>query len=111
MRLAIYLLLDRVVGKPEEGRYRTLRSKWGTAADNRLFFFFQNQARACLFFALPIMVVAYHPVHRWTAWDLAGALIWCISVGNTILAHRQLARSKRLAGKPRQNVPRGLVVL
>ena len=37
-RLAIYLLLDRVVGHPEEGRYRTLRQKWGNAADRNLFF-------------------------------------------------------------------------
>jgi steroid 5-alpha reductase family enzyme len=94
-RLAIYLLRDRVVGQPEEGRYRTLREKWGAAAERKLFVFFQNQALAALFFAVPILVVAYHPVDRWTAWDLVGALIWCISVGNTILADRQLARFKR----------------
>ena len=94
-RLAIYLLLDRVLGHPEEGRYRTLREKWGAAARRRLFFFFQTQALAALFFALPVLVVAHHPVARWTAWDLAGVMIWCVSVGNTILADRQLARFKR----------------
>lgn len=94
-RLAVYLLLDRVVGHPEEGRYRTLREKWGSAAARKLFVFFQIQALAALFFALPILVIAYHPVDRWTAWDLTGVLIWCISVANTILADRQLARFKR----------------
>src|SRR5574340_590389 len=39
-RLATYILLDRVLGRPEEGRYRTLRAGWGAAADRRLFFFF-----------------------------------------------------------------------
>ena len=94
-RLAFYLLRDRVVGRPEEGRYRTLREKWGSAVERKLFVFFQIQALAALFFALPILVIAHHPVDRWTAWDLAGVLIWCISVGNTILADRQLARFKR----------------
>jgi len=94
-RLAIYLLVDRVLGCPEEGRYRTLRDKWGAAAQRRLFVFFQTQALAALFFALPVLVVAHHPVARWTAWDLAGAVIWCASVVNTILADRQLARFKR----------------
>ena len=94
-RLAIYLLLDRVVGRPEEGRYRTLRKQWGASAGRRLFFFFQTQALAASFFALPVLVVVYHPVDRWTGWDVAGVLIWCISVGNTILADWQLARFKR----------------
>ena len=94
-RLAIYLLVDRILGCPEEGRYRTLREKWGPAADRRLFVFFQIQALAALFFALPLLVIAYHRVDRWTAWDLAGVIIWCLSVVNTILADRQLARFKR----------------
>ena len=91
LRLAGYLLLDRVIGRPEEGRYRTLRAKWGAAAERRLFEFFQVQALAALFFSLPVLVVAYHSVERWTPWDLAGTVIWFLSVGNTILADRQLA--------------------
>jgi steroid 5-alpha reductase family enzyme len=94
-RLAIYLLGDRVLGRPEEGRYRTLRAKWGEVAERRLFFFFQNQALAALFFSLPVLIVAWHPADRWTGWDLSGAIVWCVSVGNTILADRQLARFKR----------------
>ena len=94
-RLAIYLLRDRVLGCPEVGRYRTLRAKWGATAQRRLFVFFQTQALAALFFSLPVLVIAHHRVARWTAWDLAGAIIWCVSVVNTILADRQLARFKR----------------
>ena len=45
-RLAIDLLRDRVLGCPEEGRYRTLRAKWGATAQRRLFVFFQTQALA-----------------------------------------------------------------
>ncbi len=93
-RLAVYLLRDRVIGRPEEGRYRTLRAQWGEAAQRKLFSFFQMQAAAALFFALPVLVVAWNPTARWTSWDLAGVLIWFVSVGNTILADRQLARFK-----------------
>jgi steroid 5-alpha reductase family enzyme len=95
VRLASYLLVDRVLGRPEEGRYRTLRQKWGSTAQRRLFRFFQIQALAALFFALPVLVIAHHPVARWTPYDVAGVIIWCVSVVNTILADRQLARFKR----------------
>ena len=44
---------------------------------------------------MPLLVVAYHPVTHWTLWDLVAVLIWCVSVGNTILADRQLARFKQ----------------
>ncbi|HBO45635.1 MAG TPA: hypothetical protein DD670_17250 [Planctomycetaceae bacterium] len=94
-RLTIYLMMDRVVGKPEEGRYRTLREKWGPASQQRLFLFFQTQAVAALFFSIPVLIVAWHPAARATFWDVTGVLIWCVSVGNTILADRQLARFKR----------------
>ncbi len=93
-RLAVYLLRDRVIGRPEEGRYRTLRAQWGEAAQRKLFNFFQIQAVAAVFFAMPVLVVAWHPTEHWTLWDLAGALLWAVSVGNTILADRQLARFK-----------------
>jgi len=95
VRLATYILLDRVLGRPEEGRYRTLRAGWGAAAERRLFFFFQTQALAAVFFALPILSIAHHTAKQWTAWDAAGVVIWCVSVGNTVLADRQLARFKR----------------
>ncbi|MFZ5831036.1 MAG: DUF1295 domain-containing protein [Planctomycetota bacterium] len=93
-RLAIYLLRDRVLGREEEGRYRSLRTTWGAAADRNLFFFFQLQAVLASFFALPVLVVTHHPVEHWTGWDVAGTLLWIVSVGNTVLADRTLARFK-----------------
>ena len=41
LRLAAYLLRDRVIGRPEEGRYRTLREKWGAAAGRQMLLFYQ----------------------------------------------------------------------
>src|SRR5262245_57212711 len=50
-RLTIHLLFDRVVGKPEEGRYADLRRRKSTSshgADAWFFWFFQAQAAAAV---------------------------------------------------------------
>src|SRR6266403_607378 len=44
LRLAVYLLFSRVVGKPEEGRYIQLRREWKTNLPLRFLFFFEFQA-------------------------------------------------------------------
>ncbi len=97
-RLAAYLVMDRVRGRPEDGRYATLRKEWGARAERRLFFFFQSQAFFMVFFSLPVLVVTRNPQSRWSGWDVAGILIWCISVGDTVLADRQLARFRARPG-------------
>jgi len=95
LRLAVHLLTDRIIGHPEEGRYRTLRAEWGEQANWRLFRFFQFQALAVVLFALPVLVVAHNQTPSMTAWDFFGLAIWVISAGCTALADRQLARFKR----------------
>ena len=45
-RLAWHLWRDRIWGKPEEGRYVTLRKNWSPRADRAFFIFFQAQAVA-----------------------------------------------------------------
>ena len=97
-RLSFYILTDRVLGHPEEGRYASLRKEWGASAERRLFFFYQSQALFAVFFALPALVVAHYALPRWTGWDLAGILIWACGVGNTIAADRQLERFRNRPG-------------
>ena len=97
LRLAVHLLTDRVIGHPEEGRYQTLREKWGSNANRNLFVFFQVQAVLALLFALPVLTVAHNKTSALTAWDLLGLVIWVVAVGCTALADRQLARFK---GRP-----------
>ncbi|HMP07689.1 MAG TPA: DUF1295 domain-containing protein, partial [Lacipirellulaceae bacterium] len=58
VRLTVYLF-RRVVGHPEEGRYRTLRQRWGAQADRRFFGFFQMQAAAAAWFATPLLAIGY----------------------------------------------------
>lgn len=94
LRLAGYLWLNRLAGQPEEGRYRTLRAQWGDAAPRRFLIFFQYQAAAAVFFALPIMAAAHHVASVWTFFDTAAVLLWLIAVVNTALADWQLAQFK-----------------
>ena len=94
-RLVVHLLVDRIVGQPEEGRYRTLRANWGAKADRNLFFFFQIQAVLSLLFAIPALVVAHNPGEQLTVGDFMGIALWIVAVGCTSLADRQLWRFKQ----------------
>lgn len=58
-RLAGYLLIDRVRGKEEDGRYQTLRAKWGANAHRNFFLFFQAQALLVALFSLPFLVAVH----------------------------------------------------
>lgn len=107
-RLAVHLLTDRVIGHPEEGRYQTLRAKWGSKAGRNLFIFFQMQAVLALLFALPILVVAHNRVAPLTVWDMLGMAIWAVAFFCTALADRQLARFKARAGSSGKTCREGL---
>ena len=96
LRLAAYLVTDRVVGRSEDGRYASMRREWGATAERRFLFFFESQALFAVVFSLPILVVTCS-LRGWSPWDLTGVLIWCVGVGNTIVADRQLARFRARA--------------
>ena len=91
IRLAYYLLRDRILGKPEDGRYQKLRSGFGDRANLFFFGFFQFQALLAWFFSLSFWLAMRRsgPVD---AWDLVGLMIWAISVVGESLADFQLAR-------------------
>jgi len=90
LRLTIYLF-RRVVGHSEEGRYATLRDRWGRDANRRFFRFFQMQALA---FATPILVVAWNPAPLHPATAAPSLTIWAFGLGGLWLADRQLKRFK-----------------
>lgn len=91
LRLAGYLLFNRVIGKPEDGRYEMLRSKWGPKAQLYLFVFFQIQAIWAVMFSIPFIPVAYNKASL--GWpDYAGIMLWLIAVVGESIADRQLAR-------------------
>lgn len=95
-RLASHLLV-RVFRDRDDGRYRTLRHKWGPKANLYLFLFFQLQAFWSVLFSLPMLVASMnsHPIG---AQDFAGMLVWAIALSGETLADRQLASFRRRPG-------------
>jgi len=91
-RLGTYLLLNRVIGKPEDGRYVKLRRDWGSRANLNFFIFFQAQAIFDILFSLPFLAVAFNASSQLGALDLIGAMIVAISIFGETTADRQLSR-------------------
>lgn len=90
LRLAGYLL-RRVRREPEDGRYQTLRRRWGDSAQRNLFLFFQVQAVWAVLFAVPMLAAASSP--RRLGWlDAAGAALWLLALAGESLADAQLSR-------------------
>jgi steroid 5-alpha reductase family enzyme len=89
-RLAWHLISDRVLGRPEDGRYRALREHWGARASFRFFFFYQGQAIVATIFSVPILAAMRGgPLDGWA---VAGAVVWLVAVGGEATADHQLAR-------------------
>ena len=90
-RLAGYLYVNRVRGREEDGRYRSLRARWSESANRNFFWFFQFQALFVVFFSLPFALVCLDgdPTISPVAW--IGAAVWAIGNVGAIAADRQLA--------------------
>jgi len=58
-RLGYYLLIDRVRGKSEDGRYQALRAQWGAQAHRKFFVFFQFQAALVGLFSVPALIAMH----------------------------------------------------
>jgi steroid 5-alpha reductase family enzyme len=96
-RLGVHVLLDRVIGKAEDGRYRRLREQWGASAGWFLFGYFQLQALAVAGFSLPFLVVIQNPRPPFALTELLGGLIWLVAVTGEAVADWQLARFRAKA--------------
>jgi steroid 5-alpha reductase family enzyme len=91
-RLGTYILLDRVVGRPEDPRYRRLRERWGASAGLYMFGYFQLQAIAVAVFSLPFLVVIQNPRPPFGLIELVGLTVWIVAVSGEAAADWQLAQ-------------------
>jgi len=91
-RLGVHLW-RRVRHEPEDGRYQAMRSRWGTATQRNLFWFFQIQALWAVLFAAPILAAATNP-SPWGLFDVLGILLWLLSMTGEAVADAQLAAFK-----------------
>ena len=91
-RLGGYLLVDRVLGKEEDGRYRALRATWGRKADRNFLWFFEAQALFVVFFSLPFAFIAQNGASGFDLLEWVGIAVWAVGNVGTIVADWQLAR-------------------
>jgi steroid 5-alpha reductase family enzyme len=93
-RLALYILIDRLFKEQEDGRYQDLRAYWGGGwgAHRRFLWFFEAQSLLVVLFSLPMLVLVQNPRASLSAWEIAGVLVWLVSVAGESVADRQLAR-------------------
>ena len=94
VRLGAYLLRDRILGRPEDGRYAELRREWRAAADQRFFWFFQAQALAVLVFALPALLSAANPRPSLSPLEQASLALWALAFLGELTADHQLEQFK-----------------
>ncbi|MDE3194866.1 MAG: DUF1295 domain-containing protein [Acidobacteriota bacterium] len=94
LRLALYLLLTRVIGHPEEGRYRVLRRSWKTNLPLKFLFFFEFQALLDVVLAIPFLLIAVNPSPRLSPFEVMGAALWAVAFFGELAADAQLSRFK-----------------
>ena len=94
-RLAVHLLLDRVLRGPEDGRYQMMRDKFGPRVNPVFLFFFLAQAVLVVMLSAPFVVAARDTRPGPSAFDLLGAMVWVAGLIGETVADRQLARFKR----------------
>jgi steroid 5-alpha reductase family enzyme len=90
IRLATHLIGDRVIGRPEDGRYRAMREHWGGRAPRYFFFFYQGQAVVATLFSIPLLAAMRGGAPD--GWMVAGVAVWLLAVLGEATADRQLAR-------------------
>jgi len=94
-RLGVYILWDRVFGRPEDPRYQTMRLEWGERADRGFFWFFQKQALAAGFFSLPALFPSLNRTPTLSPIEIGAALLWIVGFAGETTADRQLLRFKK----------------
>jgi steroid 5-alpha reductase family enzyme len=93
-RLASHLLVDRIIGHPEEGRYQELRRQWKTRIEFKFLLFFQFQALLCVVLSAPFYLASRNTAESLTPLDCAGVAVWAIGIAGEAIADRQLAAFK-----------------
>lgn len=91
-RLAGYILVNRVLGKVEDGRYRSLRQNWGDRAQPFFFVFFQVQGLLDLVFSISFLIPIRFAGGPFGWLDVMGLAIGLFAIVGETIADAQLAR-------------------
>ena len=101
-------LWQRVTREREDGRYAALRAQWGDRAQREFFWFFQLQAVAAVFFALPALIAGRHTAPAWHGLEYAAMLLWLLGWWGERTADRQLDAFRRDPGNRGRTCRAGL---
>jgi steroid 5-alpha reductase family enzyme len=91
VRLTLHVYFDRVRGKGEDGRYQTLRTRWGEQAQSRFMVFFQAQALLAVLLSLPFVVIVNIDDRQLDEWVYVAIGLWVLAIIGETIADRQLA--------------------
>lgn len=94
LRLGLYLLLNRIIGHPEEGRYVELRRKWGGNIALKFLAFYQVQAVSCVVLAVPFLLACLNFEPELNVVEKLAVLLWVIATSGVTIADMQLSRFK-----------------
>ena len=95
LRLAAYLLLSRVLGQPEEGRYVQLRKEWKNNLALRFLFFFEFQALLVAVLSLPFLLACLNTRTPLGRFEKFAAGLWLVSMIGEVIADLQLNTFKK----------------
>lgn len=92
LRLALYILRDRVLRGGEDPRYAMLRAAWGPAARRRFLGVFVIQGALVAVLSIPFLAVAQHPGPGLGALGALGVALGLGAIAGESVADRQLQR-------------------
>jgi len=107
-RLVWHLVTDRLIGKPEDGRYRRMRLERGASVQTFFFWFYQAQGVAALVLSLPFFLAAGATSFAPGLTDMLAVGLWLIGMVGVSLADRQLARFRSDPGNRGRTCREGL---
>ena len=108
LRLAIYLMTTRVIGHPEEGRYRELRRQWKTNIPFKFLLFYEFQALLCVVLAVPFLLAAHNPDPKISVLEWASVILWTMAIFGEAAADSQLNRFKSVPSNKGRTCQAGL---
>jgi steroid 5-alpha reductase family enzyme len=108
VKIGTYVLVYRVIGKEEDGRYQALRAKRPRTANRFFFVFFQAQGLLDVVLSVPFLVTALNPSPGLEPLEWAGAALWVVATAGETIADRQLTVFRRDPANRGKVMDRGL---
>ena len=95
IRLASFIIKDRLFKDQEDSRYQNLRRHWGEKANFKFFFFFTFQSLLVLLFSLPFLPI-FNNTTPLSIIDFIGIFLWVIAFTGEAISDKQLRDFKKL---------------